>query len=166
MVFNCTHGRNGLSFLSTLLHCARSNIEANGFDSNKLPQFFEHVVFCTNVTYADGGFKGGRSYNWIIYLVTNKSSDLTSRVIAEEQNDPLKIQRELSDAWTSLLPEYPQTNIHVYPSIEHAVKLVHSLRKEETDDVDNSRSIDVLVAGSLHLVGGMIEVAGLSSVAL
>lgn len=26
-----------------------------------IESFFDQVIFCTNVTYADGGFKGGKS---------------------------------------------------------------------------------------------------------
>lgn len=43
------------------------------------------------------------------------------------------------------------------PSIEHAVKEIEKLQ---------STSVKVLVAGSLHLVGGVIEAAGLSDIAL
>ena len=46
------------------------------------------------------------------------------------------------------------------PSIEHTVKIVRSLRSE------SSNGVDILVSGSLHLVGGVIEVANLAEVAL
>ena len=92
--------------------------------------------------------------------------DLTSRVIAEEVIDPIKVQRELADAWSSLLPDYPKENIHVHRSIEHAVKFVRTLEDQTEHRGQGDHVIDVLVAGSLHLVGGIIEVAGLSSVAL
>jgi folylpolyglutamate synthase len=55
---------------------------------------------------------------------------------------------------------FPSENIHVLPSIEHAIRTVRNL--EEGDGID----VNVYVAGSLHLVGGVIEVAGLSEVAL
>lgn len=73
----------------------------------------------------------------------------------------LKTQHELATAWLSLIPSFPRDNVHVLPSIEHAVRLVRSLSLET--DV---RQTEVLVAGSLHLVGGVIEVADLSEVAL
>ncbi len=50
--------------------------------------------------------------------------------------------------------------MHVLPSIEHAVTLVRKLRGE------NDKPVDALVAGSLLLVGGLIEVAGLTKAAL
>ena len=72
----------------------------------------------------------------------------------------MKVQSELAVAWLSLIPEFPKDNIHVLPSIEHAVRVVRGVGLERDEGVD------VLVAGSLHLVGGIIEVAGLSDVAL
>ncbi len=58
-----------------------------------------------------------------------------------------------------MLPTFPKENVHVLSSIEHAVGVV---REKAT----NGRPVEVLVMGSLHLVGGLIEVAGLSDVAL
>lgn len=58
-----------------------------------------------------------------------------------------------------MVPTFPKENIHVLPSVEHAVGVV----REETN---NGRPVEVLVTGSLHLVGGLIEVAGLADVAL
>lgn len=72
----------------------------------------------------------------------------------------LKTQQQLASAWSSLIPSFPASNIHVLPSIEHAV---HEVRKIESSTNEPTK---VLVTGSLHLVGGLIEVAGLSSLAL
>lgn len=123
--------------------------------------FFDHVVFCTNVTYADGGFKGGvysmcRVHDRLSNLL---SKDLTAVGIAPSDLAELKTQNELKSAWRSLAPSFPEGNIHVLPSIQHAVDVVRELESA-------SVPVKVLVAGSLHLVGGLIEVAGLSEVAL
>lgn len=64
------------------------------------------------------------------------------------------MQNELKEAWCELFPNYSKEKIHVLPSIEHAVQLV----REEDEETR------VLVTGSLHLVGGLIEAAGLSEV--
>lgn len=74
--------------------------------------------------------------------------------------ETLRTQTELAKAWSQLLPAFPKGNIHVLPSIEHAVRLVRRLRDE------NRKSVDVLVTGSLLLVGGLIEVADLTKPAL
>lgn len=73
--------------------------------------------------------------------------------------EKLDTQQELAAAWTSLLPTFPNENVHVLPSVEHAVRAVR-------DEAINGRPTEVLITGSLHLVGGLIEVAGLSEVAL
>lgn len=82
--------------------------------------------------------------------------------MAETAEDPLRLQRELSEAWSSLAPGFPSSNIYALPSIEHAVGVVKDLE----GSADEGVQLDVLVTGSLHLVGGMIEMAGLSEIAL
>jgi folylpolyglutamate synthase len=87
--------------------------------------------------------------------------DLLTNQISSFDLSLLTVQTELSSAWTSFIPSFPSSNVHVLPSIEHAIKVVRDLEKQ-----DESAEIDVIVTGSLHLVGGVIEVAGLSNVAL
>ena len=82
--------------------------------------------------------------------------DLDSRSVPESELLHLKVQHELADAWQELVPAFPRDNIHILPSIEHAVDIIHA----------QDGAVDILVAGSLHLVGGVIEVAGLSDIAL
>lgn len=60
LLFNCTSGRSGSTFLSTMLATAGAQLKIHGRAED--PQaLFDHVIFCANVTYADGGFKGGAS---------------------------------------------------------------------------------------------------------
>ncbi|THH15377.1 hypothetical protein EW146_g5091 [Bondarzewia mesenterica] len=145
LIFNCTHGRSGSRFLGTMLAKAANQLTHHQ-SGEEWFRLFDHVIFCANVTYADGEFKG----------------DLTNVAIPETDLVQLKTQQELAIAWSNLVPSFSSENIHVLPSIEHAVKIVRSLES----DVDEARGVDVLVAGSLHLVGGIIEVSGLASVAL
>jgi folylpolyglutamate synthase len=88
--------------------------------------------------------------------------DLTTLAISESDLCELKTQRELASAWSSLLPKFLTSNIHVLPSVEHAIKALRTI--QSTPSPDNQ--VQVLVTGSLHLVGGIIEVAGLSEAAL
>ena len=62
MIFNCTSGRSGATFLESML---RSTAERLEFCESEVTAstFFDTVVFCTNVTYADGHFKGGESFS-------------------------------------------------------------------------------------------------------
>lgn len=57
MIFNCSGGRAGESLLGELL---RSGAAVRGISMEDLGKSFQSVVFCTNVTYIDGGFKGGK----------------------------------------------------------------------------------------------------------
>ncbi|KAF9464413.1 Mur ligase [Collybia nuda] len=141
LIFNCTSGRSGPTFLGSVQSNVSSQLKKYGRTEN--PEFFfTHVIFCANVTYADGQFKG----------------DLATFSIATDDLAQLKTQRQLASAWAELVPQFPSANIYVLPSIEHAVKEIEKLQLNS--------SVKVLVAGSLHLVGGVIEVAGLSGIAL
>ncbi|KAJ9099920.1 hypothetical protein QFC21_003925 [Naganishia friedmannii] len=144
LIFNCTSGRSARGLLQALLNAARKGLQKQGRASDAddaVLQFFDKVVFCTNVTYTDGGFKG----------------DLTSKAIDPNDLSALATQHQLEEAWSSLLPSYPSENIHVVPSIEHAVRIVRAVPAQH---------VKALVAGSLHLVGGVMEVAGLSEAAI
>ncbi|CAA7259893.1 unnamed protein product [Cyclocybe aegerita] len=142
LIFNCTSGRSGESFLGRMIETTRLRLALHKGEKDAV--LFNHVIFCTNVTYADGHFKG----------------DLTTKAIADSDLAGLKTQQALASAWSSLAPSYPKSHIHVLPSIEHAVKEVENIQSTTNNHVQT------LVTGSLHLVGGIIEVAGLSEVAL
>ena len=73
--------------------------------------------------------------------------------------EELKKQHEVADIWTELLPTSPRDAIHVVASIEHAIQTLQRLS-------NFSDKMSVLVTGSLHLMGGLIGVAGLSLAAL
>ncbi|EED79325.1 predicted protein [Postia placenta Mad-698-R] len=132
------------SLLSVMLEKIALQLQLHGRDDDP-HKLFEHVVFCTNVTYSDGGFKG----------------DLTTHAIPTNDLAHLQTQHDLASAWLSLVPNFPSQQVYILPSIEDAIKTVKRLRTSA-----GSPRVDVLVSGSLHLVGGVIEVAGLSEVAL
>ena len=87
-------------------------------------------------------------------------SDLTAKGIPDSDLVGLTTQRALASAWTSLIPSFPLSHIHVLSSVEHV------LQNLETIHSDSNTPIQILVTGSLHLIGGVIEVAGLAEVAL
>ncbi|KAF5388454.1 hypothetical protein D9615_000534 [Tricholomella constricta] len=141
LVFNCTSGRSGPAFLGSICNKISAQLKLHNADE-PLESFFDHVIFCTNVTYADGHFKG----------------DLTTLAIPTDDLAELKTQHQLATAWASLVPSFPASHLHVLPSVEHAVN--------EIEKIKSTEPVKVLVAGSLHLVGGVIEISGLSSLAL
>lgn len=92
---------------------------------------FKHAIFCTNTTYKDAGFKAD-----LVSMNTNKSDV-----------DTLKVQKELAGSWDSI---DPNATVHVLSTIEEAIAKARELAPND--------QIEVLVTGSLHLVGGVIEV--------
>jgi folylpolyglutamate synthase len=159
LIFNCTSGRSGTSFLAAIFERLALQLRLHKRDEQP-HQFFDRVIFCSNVTYASGNFKGGQDSA----IVSSKrqpthvhfTPDLATKSLSDTELTQLKTQNELANAWRSILPNFPDDHIHVLPSIEHAINIVR----------DQVAPTDVLVAGSLHLVGGVIEVAGLTDVAL
>jgi hypothetical protein len=69
----------------------------------------------------------------------------------------LAVQEEIASAYRSLFPSSP-CEVLVLGSIEEAVDVVKQASEKERG---RKAEVDVLVAGSLHLVGGVMEVAGL-----
>ncbi|TIB82768.1 FolC bifunctional protein [Wallemia mellicola] len=136
LIFNCTNGRSAHTLLSTMLH----TFSSVAGESVNISTFFEKVIFCTNITYISGNF----------------ASDLTYKNINQKDIQELTVQNELKSVWHSLIPESVDKSVVAVPSIEAAIKEI------DTSDSDKQ----VLVCGSLHLVGGVIEVAGLSELAL
>jgi len=144
LVFNITHGRSGASFLAIIEATQVAQLTLHGRDEDS-QTFFDRVIFCTNVTYANGAWK----------------KDLTATSTSEQELTELNTQKELASAWSKLKPSFPLSQIHVVPSIEHAVNIVRGVESDAND-----ADVSVLVTGSLHLVGGLIEAALLSDVAL
>ncbi|KAI2783765.1 FolC bifunctional protein [Daldinia loculata] len=97
---------------------------------------FEHVVFCTNVTYASTGYK---------------------RDFVNHQYDPVAIkaltaQRAFAEKW-SLLD--PKAKVTVVPTIEEAINYVRDLSKTPMGE---NETIQAFITGSLHLVGGALGI--------
>ncbi|KAK4241849.1 hypothetical protein C8A03DRAFT_30017 [Achaetomium macrosporum] len=95
---------------------------------------FEHVIFCTNVTYATTGYK---------------------RDFVNHQHDPADIekmtmQRVFADRWKAL---DPSANVMLIPSIEEAINTARDLAERA-----GGPRVQALVTGSLHLVGGALGI--------
>lgn len=93
---------------------------------------FSHVIFCTNTTFEKAGFK----------------PDLMSSNTNAADIESLKVQRDLAEVWKNIDHNAAVT---VVKTIEEAVKLIRGA----AHDADQ---VTALVTGSLHLVGGFLEV--------
>lgn len=94
---------------------------------------FTHAVFCTNITFRATGFR----------------PDLVSINTNSESLQALRVQKLLADTWRDV---DPSANVKVMGTIEEAVDWVRDVAKDADGEVA------VLVTGSVHLVGGFLEV--------
>lgn len=94
-------------------------------------QPFSHAIFCPNTTYKEAGYKPD-----LVSINTNK-----------EDVGSLRVQRELAQTYDQI---DPGAKVHLLATIEEAVARAR--------EIAGDRKAEVLVTGSLHLVGGLIEV--------
>lgn len=64
LIFNCTSGRSAFALLGALLDAGK---KVTGKSAQDAGRWFDRVIFCTNVTYVDGHFKGGESQRRRLY---------------------------------------------------------------------------------------------------
>lgn len=126
LIFNQQGRDEAVQFLEGMI----SSLKAQGQGT------FEHVVFCTNVTYAETGYK---------------------RDFVNYQYDPaavkaLTAQRTFAEKWSAL---DPQAKVVVLPTIEDAINHIRALGKTK---VGESETVQALITGSLHLVGGALSI--------
>ncbi|KAF9916713.1 Folylpolyglutamate synthetase [Lobosporangium transversale] len=137
LIFNCTGPRDGDKLLGPL---AKIHSVVH----------FDQAVFTPTITFASNTYKGD--------LVNN-----TAPIDPE-----LTTQKTLAECWTRQLAlasglesgtqQADQVNTTVLPSIEHSVIWVDDYVKSQVEQgVDQ---VQVLVTGSLHLVGGLQSVLG------
>jgi len=111
-----------------LLNALASSFKHN-FEAD-VHNIFDYAIFCTNITFKEQGYKPD-----LISLGSNPAAV-----------DALTVQKALAMAWQQGVDQKSET--HVVKTIEEAVDFVRAL------DAD----VHVLVTGSLHLVGGILEV--------
>jgi len=105
---------------------------------------FTHAVFCTNVTFRESGYK----------------PDLVSVNANAADVDSLAVQHGLAKTWAEI---DPQTEVRVVRTVEEAVawcrEVAGGVREVGEANGDGGKGeVMVLVTGSLHLVGGALEV--------
>ncbi|KAF7559376.1 hypothetical protein G7046_g4772 [Stylonectria norvegica] len=96
---------------------------------------FTHVIFCTNVTHATTGYK---------------------RDFVNHQFDPMEIekmtvQRSFADKWTAMAPD---AKVMAMPTIEQSIDYARLVG----DGLKDGEKAQVFITGSLHLVGGALEI--------
>lgn len=101
---------------------------------------FTHAIFCTNTTFKETGFKPD------LVSVNTNASDV----------ETLKVQTNLAETWRKI---DPATQVEVVRTIEEAVDIVRAFaRHQQGAEKEEEKEVTALVTGSLHLVGGFLEV--------
>ncbi|TPX15517.1 uncharacterized protein E0L32_004497 [Thyridium curvatum] len=126
MIFNQQGRSEAVDFLDGLYGATKSANDGRSF---------EHVIFCTNVTYAQTGYK----------------RDFVNHQYDPEAIAKLTTQHAFAERWSSLDPE---AKVSVVPSIEEAINQARAL----ASDLKAGEAVQALVTGSLHLVGGALEI--------
>jgi folylpolyglutamate synthase len=126
LVFNQQGRTEAIDFLDGMI----DTLQATGQGS------FDHVVFCTNVTYAATGYK---------------------RDFVNHQHDPkaieaLTAQHQFAERWAA---KDPNSKITVVPTIEEAINHVRGVNEGLQTQ---GETVQALITGSLHLVGGALGI--------
>ncbi|CAG8544654.1 1461_t:CDS:2, partial [Scutellospora calospora] len=95
---------------------------------------FDHANFCTNVTFTTNQFK----------------PDLQNNTIKIDEN--LTWQKTLAEIWPTIISKSKTSETHIFPTIQNTIDWILEHCKE------SEREVQVLVTGSLHLVGGVMAV--------
>jgi folylpolyglutamate synthase len=97
---------------------------------------FTHVIFTTNQTFNEG-----------------YRPDLISINTNQQDVDTLTVQKALANTWSDI---DSSAEVHVLKTIEEAVETARSIARNWAKATDGE--VMVLITGSLHLVGGALEV--------
>ncbi|KAF2218941.1 putative tetrahydrofolylpolyglutamate synthase [Elsinoe ampelina] len=136
LIFN-QQSRDARSLALKLHSTLTSAISSSPATAEKEPKGpFSHAIFCTNTTYKQGGFK----------------PDLTSINTNAKDVELLSVQNKLAETWREV---DPTCEVEVLKTVEEAVERAREVAKAAKEEEGETK---VLVTGSLHLVGGVIEV--------
>jgi folylpolyglutamate synthase len=99
---------------------------------------FTHVIFTTNQTFSEG-----------------YRPDLVSINTNQQDVDTLAVQKALAHTWSDI---DSSAEVRVLKTIEEAIGAARSVARAHAEHVGADAEVMVLVTGSLHLVGGALEV--------
>ncbi|KAM0242876.1 hypothetical protein ACHAP5_007128 [Fusarium lateritium] len=125
MIFNQQGRSEAVDFLESVFKATRRDGKPA----------FDHVIFCTNVTYADSGYK----------------RDFVNHQFDPADIDKMTVQQRFAEKWTSL---DPIATVKVMATIEQSIDYARHVG----DDLPEGETVQALVTGSLHLVGGALGI--------
>lgn len=98
---------------------------------------FTHVIFTTNQTFSEG-----------------YKPDLVSINTNQHDVDSLAVQKALAETWSEI---DSSADVKVLKTIEEAVNTARHVAAEWAKEAGADSEVMVLITGSLHLVGGALE---------
>jgi folylpolyglutamate synthase len=125
MIFNQQGRSEAVDFLDSVFKATRRDGKPA----------FDHVIFCTNVTYAASGYK----------------RDFVNRQFDPAEIDKMTVQQCFAEKWTSL---DPTATVKVMPTIEQSIDYA----RHAGDNLPEGETVQALITGSLHLVGGALGI--------
>ncbi|KAL6703794.1 hypothetical protein ACN47E_009093 [Coniothyrium glycines] len=131
MIFN--QQTRDANALARALHEALQKGIASGSSSP-----FTHVIFTTNQTFSEG-------YKPDLIAVNTNQSDV----------DTLAVQKALAATWADI---DSSAEVHVLRTIEEAIVTARKIAQSWAKETGADGEVMVLITGSLHLVGGAIDV--------
>jgi folylpolyglutamate synthase len=131
LIFN-QQTRDANALAKTLYTALQSGITSG----SKSP--FTHAIFTTNQTFSEG-----------------YKPDLVSMNTNQQDVDTLAVQKALAKTWSDT---DSTAEVHVLRTIEEAVSTARTVAHDFAEHAGADAEVMVLVTGSLHLVGGVLEV--------
>ncbi|KAM0669952.1 hypothetical protein ACQRIU_000347 [Beauveria bassiana] len=131
LIFNQQGRAEAVDFLASI-HAANKKKPS---PASKEAQSFDHVIFCTNVTYAATGYK----------------RDFVNRQVDPADVAGMTAQRRFAEAWARL---DPGADVRVLPTIEEALDCARGFG----EGLPEGSAVQAYVTGSLHLVGGALGI--------
>ncbi|KAF5669281.1 folylpolyglutamate synthase [Fusarium heterosporum] len=125
MIFNQQGRSEAVDFLESVFKATRRDGQPA----------FDHVIFCTNVTYAASGYK----------------RDFVNRQFDPAEIDKMTVQQRFAEKWATL---DPTATVKVMPTIEQSIDYARHVG----DDLPEGEAVQAFVTGSLHLVGGALGI--------
>lgn len=127
MIFNQQGRIEAIDFLQPICNALKR-------DDDDKPSF-DHVIFCTNVTYAQTGYK----------------RDFVNNTIDPSEVEKLTVQHSFAEKWSSI---DPKSKVVVLPTIEDALNYARGVAEAAPE----GEVVQAYVTGSLHLVGGALGI--------
>ena len=131
MIFN-QQTRDANALAKALYTALQTGITSNGSSP------FTHVIFTTNQTFSEG-----------------YKPDLVSINTNQQDVDTLAVQRALALTWAEI---DDTANVQVLKTIDEAIAMARSVADKWAEEKGADGEVMALITGSLHLVGGAIEV--------